>query len=264
MNAIPTDDPELAEIVALLRSVDGDAPSARLDVEDLLGRARRWERRRRAGWWSAGLAGVAAASLAVAVPSIVRFDEPAGVAVPGGPVVATSSATVVPQPPSPAVTLPSVFGPDWSTTGTVPGGFGGDLVLVEKSPTATGLPGGYRAAVRAITTSPEYASLDGFCAPLTEKGMTSSGCRDVTLADGMVVHRVDMDAPNGPEGTWATLRLIHQRPDGVLQIVDVVVSHVGGATTSAQRSAAAAWMERQLTATGLAATRVQLPVLVKS
>jgi hypothetical protein len=264
VNAIPTDDPELAEIVAMLRTVDADAPPAWLDVEDLLGRARRSERRRRAGWWSAGLAGVAAASLAVAVPSLVRVEDPAGVAVSGGPVVATSSATVVPPPPAPAVSLPSVFGPDWSTTGTVPGGFGGDLVLVETSPTAAGLPVGYRAAVRAITSPPEYSSIDGFCAPTTEKSMTASGCRDVTLADGTVVHRVDMDAPNGPEGTWATLRLLYQRPDGVLQIVDVVVSHVGGPTTAAQRSAAAAWMERQLAATGLAVTRVQLPVLVKS
>ena len=260
MSGLPTDDPELAEIVGLLRAVDDHAPPARLDVEELLGRARRSEQRRRAGWWSAGLAGAVAASLVVAVPAITRFGPTDEIAVPAGPTTTAPTPTSTPS----AVSLESAFGPDWSTKGTVPGGFGGNLVLAEGSPSAAGLPSGYRAAVRALGTSPEYSGIDGFCAPMTEKSMTSSGCRDVTLTDGTVVHRVDMDAPNGPEGTWATLRLLYKRADGTLQIVDVVVSHVGSATTATQRAAAAAWMERQLPAIGQSVTRAKLPAIVKS
>ena len=38
-------------------------------------------------------------------------------------------------------------------------------------------------------------------------------------------------------GTWATLRLLYLRPEGVRQLVDIVVSHADGPTTAAQRTA---------------------------
>jgi hypothetical protein len=65
----------------------------------------------------------------------------------GGPAVSTtapaaSTSTARSRPLEPALSLSSVFGPDWSTDGALLGGFGGDLALVADSPTATGLPKG--------------------------------------------------------------------------------------------------------------------------
>jgi hypothetical protein len=60
------------------------------------------------------------------------------------------------------------------------------------------------------------------------------------------------------------LRLIHERSDGVLQLVDVIVSHVGSPTTAAQRQEAHAWLERQLPTMEKAVTGLRPPMLTKS
>ena len=64
-------------------------------------------------------------------------------------------------------------------------------------------------------------------------------------------------------GTWATLRVVYLRPDGVLQLVDIVVSHADGPTTAAQRTAAAAWMERQYPTLETAVIRLRQTVPTK-
>ena len=65
-------------------------------------------------------------------------------------------------------------------------------------------------------------------------------------------------------GTWATLRLLFQLPDGALQIVDVVVSHVDGTTTAEERAGARTWLERQVATSTSAVTFVLPPALTKS
>jgi hypothetical protein len=189
VTGLSIDDPELVQVVTMLRA----------------------ERRRRAGWWAAGVSAAAAASVAVAVPAVARFGGPSGIAAPAGS--ATTSLATAPAPslqtpsgpPSlaPVVSLQALFGRDWSTDGTLPGGFGGDLALMQGSPSAQGLPDGYRAAVRSLPLPTSgYTTLDGFCARSVEKGATFSACRDLTTADGVRVHRVDVDAPNLTIGTW--------------------------------------------------------------
>lgn len=44
----------------------------------------------------------------------------------------------------------------------------------------------------------------------------------------------------------------------ILRLVDVVISHVGGTTTAAERKQAQAWLERQLEVTEKAVTQIRL------
>ena len=146
--------------------------------------------------------------------------------------------------------LQGIFGAD-SVAGNHADGFGGDLVVAAGSSTAAGLPPRYSATVALSVDSGQSLLYTGWqptitvmCQPLNEKGAVSRGCVPFTF-HGKTEQRTTTDAPNQRPGTWAMLRMLYQRADGKVQISSLTVYCTTRATTAADRTKAAKWLNAQ-------------------
>ncbi len=160
---------------------------------------------------------------------------------------------------SAAILMP-LFGSDYSYQPQSPSGWGGGLTLTPGSPSAAGLPAGYQAAATLNVVNATPVSGQGFiepittlCAALVEKGATTKACVPQTVGS-LTVQRAETDAPNTKIGTWANLRILYQRPDGLVQYAEVNIWNTAYPTTVAERTQASTWLQAQNPKLAAAAT----------
>ncbi len=131
----------------------------------------------------------------------------------------------------------TTFGADWTPQPKSPSGFGGDITLTPGSPSAAGLPAGYAAAASFTVLGPTSDSATGpvdtitaMCGSWVEKGATMKACVPQQV-NGLTVQRSETDAPNTKIGTWANLRFLYKRPDGLVLNTEITIWNTAHATT---------------------------------
>ncbi len=186
--------------------------------------------------------------------------------VPGG--TAGSAAPTTPAGGSgtsaAAASLLAVFGTDWVADNASAGGFAGDIRAEPGSRATSGLPSGYAATVRLMSfTGTGGFPVDSACRGLTEKGTVFGACSPVTAPDGTTVQRQDIDGARSGQWAWSSTRLITQRPDGSVQVADLIASHEGGVPTGPDRERAVRWLTGELTHLETAVVTIDLPASSK-
>jgi len=68
------------------------------------------------------------------------------------------------------------------------------------------------------------------------------------------VQRSETDGPNTKIGTWANLRFLFKRPDGLVQYTEITIWNTAHTTTTQERATAAKWLNAQATNLATAAT----------
>jgi len=204
--------------------------------------------------------------------------QPAATATPAVTATTPAAAAVSSPPSTPPVTIPATpgdvstvairhigvlnaaLGADWTPQPQSASGFGGDITLTPASPSAASLPAGYAAAASYRVLGPTSDSATGpvdtitaLCGFLVEKGATMKACVPQQV-NGLTVQRSETDAPNTKVGTWANLRFLYKRPDGLVQYTEITIWNTGHTTTTQERAAASKWLTAQTNNLATAAT----------
>jgi len=215
------------------------------------------------------IAAAAVAAVAAAALSWHPFADSTMATMPP-PANAPTTAPATPVESAPGLGIdsraPHPRSPDWWAAGAGSSAailmplFGSDYSYQPQSPSAAGLPAGYRAAATLNVVNATPVSGQGLiepittlCAALVEKGATTKACVPQTVGS-LTVQRAETDAPNTKIGTWANLRILYQRPDGLVQYAEVNIWNTAYPTTVAERTQAATWLQAQNPKLAAAAT----------
>ena len=60
------------------------------------------------------------------------------------------------------------------------------------------------------------------------------------------MQRQDVAGSRAGQWAWSSTRLIHQRPDGSVQVADLIASHTGSVPSPTDRAKAAQWLTGEL------------------